>query len=64
MKKAISLLCMLALLVCAVQTSAFADIVDPTRPSGGNGSMLPVVLIAVAVIVVAVVLWKVRKKKS
>ena len=64
MKKAISMICMFALLVCAAQTSVFADIVNPVIPATKNGSLLPVILIAVAVIVVAVVLWKAKKKKT
>ena len=64
MKKAISLLFALILLVCAFQTVAFADIVVPDKPPAASTSMLPVILIAVAVIVVAVVIWKVRHEKT
>ena len=64
MKKAISLLFALVLLVCAFQTAAFADIIAPDGPPAGNNSMLPAILIAVAVIVIAVVLWKVFRKKT
>ena len=64
MKKAISLLFALILLVCAFQTAAFADIIAPDEPPAANTSMLPAILIAVAVIVIAVVLWKVFRKKT
>jgi uncharacterized membrane protein len=64
MKKAISLLCTVVLMLSAVQTFAFADIVDPRRSPAENSSMLPVLLIAIAVIVVAVVIWRVRCQKK
>ncbi len=64
MKKAISLLCALILLVCVFQTIAFADIVVPGKPPAKDASMLPIILIAVAVIVIAVVLWKKYRRKT
>ena len=64
MKNTTSLICVFTLLLCAVRTSVFADIVDPGKPPVHNGSLLPIILIAVAVIVVAVILWKVSRKKS
>lgn len=64
MKKAISLLCVLVLLLCVFQTFAFADIVDPGPPQPEKSCLLPILLIALAVIVIAVVLWRVRSKKT
>ena len=64
MKKAISLLTTVLMLLCAVQIFAFADIVDPFPAPTKNDSMLPILLIAVAIVVVAVVLWRVRRQKK
>ena len=64
MKKAISLFCTLVLLLCAFQTIAFADIVDPGKPPAKSTSLMPIILISVAVIVIAVVLWKIHSKKT
>ena len=65
MKKAISLLFTLALVLCAVQTSAFADIIADPRPAPPeNGLMLPILIISLAIIVVAVIVWRVRSQKK
>lgn len=65
MKKAISLLFTLALVLCAVQTSAFADIITDPRPAPPeNGMMLPILIISLAIIVVAVIVWRVRSQKK
>lgn len=64
MKKGISLLFALALALNAVQTIAFADIVDPRPAPPENGMVLPVLIIAVAVVVIAVVIWRVRSQKK
>ncbi len=65
MKKAISLLFTLALVLCAVQTSAFADIIADPRPAPPeNGMMLPILIISLAIIVVAVIVWRVRSQKK
>lgn len=65
MKKAISLLFTLALVLCAVQTSAFADIITDPRPAPPeNGLMLPILIISLAIIVVAVIVWRVRSQKK
>jgi len=66
MKKAVSLLTTVLMLLCAVQTFAFADIVDPfpsPSPEKTN-SMLPIILITVAIVVAAVVIWRVRRQKK
>ena len=65
MKKAISLLFTLALVLCAVQTNAFADIITDPRPAPPeNGMMLPILIISLAIIVVAVIVWRVRSQKK
>lgn len=65
MKKAISLLFALAMVLCAVQTSAFADIITDPRPAPPeNGMMLPILIISLAIIVVAVIVWRVRRQKK
>ena len=65
MKKGISLLFMLALMSSAVQTPAFADIIADPRPiPPDNGLMLPILLISIAIIVVAVVIWRVHRQKK
>ena len=65
MRKAISLLFSLALVLCAVQTSAFADIIADPRPAPPeNGMMLPILIISLAIIVIAVVVWRVRSQKK
>ena len=65
MRKAISLLFSLALVLCAVQTSAFADIIADPRPAPPeNGMMLPILIISLAIIVIAVVAWRVRSQKK
>ena len=65
MKKAISLLFALAMLLCAVQTSAFADIITDPRPAPPeNGMMLPILIISLAIIIIAVVVWRVRSQKK
>ena len=65
MKKAISLLFALAMVLCAVQTSAFADIITDPRPAPPeNGLMLPILIISLAIIVVAVIVWRVRSQKK
>lgn len=65
MKKAISLLFALAMVLCAVQTSAFADIIRDPRPAPPeNGMMLPILIISLAIIVVAVIVWRVRRQKK
>ncbi len=64
MKKTISILSTLLILMCAAQTFAFADIVDPLPPPEKTGSILPMLLIAFAIIVVTVVLWGVRRQKK
>ena len=65
MKKAISLLFTLALVLCAVQTSAFADIITDPRPAPPeNGMMLPILIVSLAIIVVAVIVWRVRSQKK
>ena len=65
MRKAISLLYTLALVLCAVQTSAFADIITDPRPAPPeNGMMLPILIISLAIIVVAVIVWRVRSQKK
>ena len=65
MKKAISLLFALAMVLCAVQTSAFADIITDPRPAPPeNGMMLPILIISLAIIVVAVIVWRVRSQKK
>ena len=64
MKKAVSLLSTVLMLLCAVQTFAFADIVDPFPSPEKNNSMLPIILIAVAIVVAAVVIWRVRRQKK
>lgn len=65
MRKAISLLYTLALVLCAVQTSAFADIITDPRPAPPeNGLMLPILIISLAIIVVAVIVWRVRSQKK
>ena len=64
MKKAVSLLTTVLMLLCAFQTFAFADIVDPFLSPTSNDSMLPILLIAVAIVVIAVVLWRVRRQKK
>ncbi len=65
MKKAISLLFTLALVLCAVQTSAFADIIADPRPAPPeNGMMLPILIISLAIIVVAIIVWRVRSQKK
>ena len=65
MKKGISLLFTLALLLCAVQTLAFADIIADPRPiPPDNSLLLPILLISIAVIVAAVVIWRVRRQKK
>ena len=65
MKKAIRLLFTLELVLCAVQTSAFADIITDPRPAPPeNGMMLPILIISLAIIVVAVIVWRVRSQKK
>ena len=65
MKKAISLLFALAMVLCAVQTSAFADIITDPRPAPPeNGLMLPILIISLAIIVVAIIVWRVRSQKK
>ena len=64
MKKAISLLSTVLMMLCAMQTFAFADIVDPFPSPAKNDSMLPILIIAVAIIVVAVVIWRVRRQRK
>ena len=65
MKKAISLLFTLALILCAVQTSAFADIIADPRPAPPeNGMMLPILIVSLAIIIIAVVVWRVRSQKK
>ena len=65
MKKAISLLFTLALVLCAVQTSAFADIIADPRPAPPeNGMMLPILIVSLAIIIIAVVVWRVRSQKK
>ena len=65
MKKVISLLCALTFVLSAVQTIAFADIIIDPRPAPpDNNTMLPILIIAVAVIVIAVVVWRVRSQKK
>ena len=65
MRKAISLLFSLALVLCAVQTSAFADIIADPRPAPPeNGMMLPILIISLAIIIIAVVVWRVRSQKK
>ena len=65
MKKAISLLFALAMVLCAAQTSAFADIIADPRPAPPeNGMMLPILIISLAIIVVAVIVWRVRSQKK
>ena len=65
MKKAISLLFTHALVLCAVQTSAFADIItDPTPAPPENGLMLPILIGSLAIIIIAVVVWRVRSQKK
>ena len=65
MKKAISLLFTLALVLCAVQTSAFADIITDARPAPPeNGMMLPILIVSLAIIIIAVVVWRVRSQKK
>ena len=65
MKKAISLLFTLALVLCAVQTSAFADIIADPRPAPPeNGMMLPILMVSLAIIIIAVVVWRVRRQKK
>ena len=65
MKKAISLLFALALVLCAVQTSAFADIItDPRLAPPENRMILPHLSVSLAIIVIAVVVWRVRSQKK
>ena len=65
MRKAISLLYTLALVLCAVQTSAFADIITDPRPTPPeNGLMLPILIVSLAIIIIAVVVWRVRSQKK
>ena len=65
MKKAISLLFVLAMVLCAVQTSAFADIIADPRPAPPeNGMMLPILIVSLAIIIIAVVVWRVRSQKK
>lgn len=64
MKKTVSLLSALLVMLCAFQTFAFADIVDPFPSPTNNDSMLPILFIAVAIVVIAVVLWRVRRQKK
>ena len=65
MRKAISLLYTLALVLCAVQTSAFADIIRDPRPAPPeNGMMLPILIVSLAIIVIAVVVWRARSQKK
>ena len=65
MKKAISLLFALAMVLCAVQTSAFGDIITDPRPAPPeNGMMLPILIVSLAIIIIAVVVWRVRSQKK
>ena len=65
MKKAISLLFALAMVLCAVQTSAIADIITDPRPAPPeNGMMLPILIVSLAIIIIAVVVWRVRSQKK
>ena len=64
MKKAISLLFTLVLVLSAVQTLAFADIIADPRPVPPDNIMMPVLLISLAVIVAAVVIWRIRRQKK
>ena len=72
MKKPVSLLFALALLLQTAPVRAFADIVIPGKPYTGpvrppepkGFPVLPVLLIAVAVIVICVVIWKRRRKRK
>ena len=64
MKKAVSLLTTVLMLLCAFQTFAFADIVDPLPSPEKTNSMLPIILIAVAIVGAAVVICRVRQQKK
>ena len=65
MKKVISLLFTLAVILSAFQTLAFADIITEPRPTPpDNNIVLPILIISLAVIVVAVVVWRLRRQKK
>jgi hypothetical protein len=70
MKKSLSLLAVCVLLIALCPLSASADLLPPPTPSPApeaapaSSPLLPILLIAAAVLIVAFVLWRFLRKKA